>query len=166
MPVDRLPLRRQDGAIRAYAVVDRVDLELVSQFAWHYANGYAVHTSRKGGKRMTMYMHCLILGLGIGSVQEGDHLDLNRLNNRRSNLRVVTRAQNMQNRSAHRTSPFGDRTSRNRGVGWHKHLQRWRARATLDGITYELGYFDDEEEAASVVAEFRQAHMPFSVEGV
>ncbi len=39
-------------------------------------------------------------------------------------------------------------TSRYHGVSWSKYVRKWRAAIKADGVTHELGYFDDEVAAA------------------
>jgi hypothetical protein len=82
-----------------------------------------------------------------------DHIDGDRLNNRRSNLRLVTKAEQMQNvRARASTSPY-------RGVCWDGTYLKWLAQAQVARRNHFLGYFDDEEEAARVASAFRLAHM-------
>lgn len=83
-------------------LVDEADLKEVSQHKWYCKNGYAATTyHRKGSSRtdknrnVNVSMHRLLMGAEEG--QEVDHIDRNRLNNQRSNLRVVSRSQNLAN---------------------------------------------------------------------
>ena len=46
----------------------------------------------------------------------------------------------------------GKKTSRHRGVSWHKATQKWQARTEVGGESRSLGVFDDEDEAARVYA--------------
>jgi hypothetical protein len=71
-----------------------------------------------------------------------DHINGDTLDNRRSNLRVVTSAQNAAN-----SRPRGG-TSRYKGVAWNEEKQQWTSRLTAFGVRYFLGYFDNEDEAA------------------
>lgn len=64
-----------------------------------------------------------------------DHINRNTLDNRMSNLRVVSRSQNMLNLSGVR------------GVDRNKETGKWRARIFINGIEYHLGYFEHKEEA-------------------
>ncbi len=87
------------------AIVDDADFDLVAGTRWYGAPGantfYAVNRNvREHGKQTTLYMHRLILGLGrfVMGGPEVDHLNRNGLDNRRSNLRVVTHRENAQNR--------------------------------------------------------------------
>jgi len=130
----------RDGVAR----VDAADIAMVSGFAWHsFAIGrraYAYTTI--AGRRV--YMHHLILnrapkGRGGGDV---DHVNGDGLDNRRENLRVATRSQNMANGGQKGGS------SRFRGVSWSVGRRRWQVHIMVDRKSRYLGLFDDEEEAA------------------
>jgi hypothetical protein len=75
---------------------------------------------------------------------EVDHVNGDGLDNRRSNLRVCTHAENARNQSS-RTRMS---TSRFRGVVWAKDRRKWRAMIGDNGRTVHLGNFTDEIEAA------------------
>ena len=126
------------------ALVDEEDYERVSRYKWHWTEQgktkYAhTMTSRKSGKRTSIQMHRLILGIE----GEVDHVNRNGLDNRRENLRPATRNQQMQN-AAKRTT--GGTTSRFKGVCWW--AGKWQANINANGRQFYLGRFDDEEEAA------------------
>lgn len=164
--VGRVPLWGKGGALVGWATVELADLSLVTRSRWRrYGDGYAYRIIRVPGVgRRNQYMHHVVLGVPYGtSMQDGvrtevDHINRNRLDNRRSNLRIVTRAQNMQNRSKGTGT-----TSRFRGVSRHSQNGKWWvARGKKDGRTIYLGIYEDEEEAGRVAAEFRKQHHPFS----
>lgn len=82
-----------------YALVDVKDFEWLSQWKWFYANtniGYAI---RKYEDR-NLYMHRVIMNTPKG--MDTDHINGNGLDNRRSNLRVVTHYENLLNKKMHR----------------------------------------------------------------
>lgn len=81
---------------------------------------------------------------------EVDHIDGNPLNNRKSNLRCVTHAQNMQNRN----------NQEDRGVSFETKVGKWRARVK----NVFLGYYDTKEEALEVARKARAKLLPFSKE--
>ncbi len=120
------------------AIVDDADLPLVESYTWS-SQQVRHHWYAVSGRRR-IWMHRLILDAPQGL--QVDHIDGDGLNNQRSNLRLVTQAQNQQNRR----TPRG--TSRFKGVSWRKNQQRWRATIKLDGKTKELGNFQNETEAA------------------
>lgn len=147
-----IPLRARDGSIRAYALVDDADLEWAAWLWRLTSSGYARRC--EGGRYL--YLHRELLGLSPGDGLEGDHRNGDRLDNRRSNLRAVTRAQNSQNI---RRAPA---SSSHRGVSWNKAKGRWRAYVRLGGKLHHLGYFASEEDAAAGAAASRAEHMPYA----
>lgn len=146
-----------DGArLHGYTTVDAERFDEFNQWLWKLNKGsYASRYLKDGG---TVYMHREVLGLTPGDGLDADHINGDGLDNRRENLRPVTRAQNIQNRQA------GNRgaRSRYRGVGFCKKTGRWTANVTIDRQVHWLGRHDTEEEAAAAAAAFRARHMPFS----
>lgn len=130
------------------AVIDDEYYNLVNKHKWHLKRGdntfYAVtHSKDLNGKRITLYMHRLVLGI-IDSNIKVDHADGNGLNNREYNLRKCTNAQNLAN-SKSRKGSF----SKYKGVYWAKDRKKWMAEITKDYKKYKIGAFETEEEAAS-----------------
>jgi hypothetical protein len=74
-----------------------------------------------------------------------DHVNRDRLDNRRSNLRLVTVAQNTQNSGPKKTK---GRTSSFKGVCLDKQSGKWQAQIKVKGISKYLGQFYDEADAA------------------
>lgn len=72
-----------------------------------------------------------------------DHIDGDRSNNRIDNLRKATPTENAQNRSV-----SSKKLSDYKGVDFHKHCNKWRARIKTAIGTLHLGHFESEEEAA------------------
>lgn len=157
-----IPLRARDGTVKAFAMVDADDYDELSQDRWYlHSAGYAARSSGDGA-----LMHRHLLGLGRGrkdqvgkATLEGDHINRNRLDNQRANLRVCSRPENRQNTSATRNS-----RSKHRGVGLHKASGLWRAYGYLGGHHRSLGYFKTEEEAAEAARRWRAEHLPFATD--
>ena len=120
--------------------VSREDFNRVSSKTWHYDHGYAVHTTRRNGKPYKIYLHDLILPPPSG--YEVDHKDTNKLNNRRSNLRLATKSQNKMN-----TGPRSNNRSGYRGVSWDDHTGKWRARVRVGDKDISLGRFPSRSAA-------------------
>lgn len=161
----RIPLRARGGSVRAWALVDAADYDWLNQWRWSLGpNGYVIRgttgAGRRGGPRVRACyrMHREILGLKAGDPRQCDHLNGDPLDNRRTNLRIVTRAQQAQNRAANRGG-----TSRHRNVNWHRGRGKWQVQVMVSGVRYQLGYFDDEDEAGRVAAEFRAERMTHAV---
>ncbi len=121
----------------SYAYVDAADYEWLRQWKWHAYNGYAARYEK--GK--WVLMHRQIMQPPKGMVT--DHIDGNKANNCRFNLRVCTHQENMHNNRKHSNS-----SSRFKGVGYLKHYRKWYARVWFMGKWVWLGYFTEEVEAA------------------
>lgn len=123
-------------------VVDNEDFEPLNKYKWFLGTlGYACRTvRRKGIKSTTIYMHREILKTPDGYLS--DHIDGDKLNNRKSNLRVCTSQQNHFNQKKTRG------VSKYKGVHWNKRDARWIAKLKYNGKTISAGSFKSEEQAA------------------
>lgn len=127
-----------------YALVDDEDYAEVSRRRWAVQwNGYAARGALIDGRHTTIRMHRQILGLAIGDERQGDHINYDRLDNRRENLRIVTARENLTHR-------------RFVCVYWDKRNGNWRARATLNGRRQDLGRYENRDDALAAVAEARR----------
>jgi len=127
-----------------FAIVDDEDYERLNKHKW-YANKindiwYAVRNTRKNGKRMKVLMHREVLR--ITSTMEVDHIDHNGLNNHSNNLRKASHAQNSRNKRPRK------KTSRFKGVSWHKDRRKWRATIKVNYRSITIGCYTKEIEAA------------------
>jgi hypothetical protein len=121
-----------------YAYVDAADYEWLSQYCWYVqAGGYAARRE----KRKIIMMHRAIMQPPEGMVV--DHIDGNKANNCRFNLRICTPTDNQHNQAKRRGA-----SSRFKGVGYVKSRGKYRARFKYNGRPLWLGFFDDETEAA------------------
>lgn len=124
-------------------VVDDEDFDRLSQWRWHARkkrNGfYACRNSYDPATQKSdkVYMHHVLISVRKG--EQIDHRDGDTLNNQKSNLRRVTRAQNLQNVRVRRHSTTGFV-----GVHFDKNLGRFTARIKNS----HLGCYDTAEEAA------------------
>lgn len=141
------------------AIVDDDMYQTVNCHKWQYQQssqgrnvGYACRpTPRiKGAKRTRIYLHREILGVVNG--QQVDHINGDRLDCRKANLRLCTAAQNQMNRRFF----DGSKRSKHRGVVWYKLSNKWGARITLKGKECYLGQYEAEEDAAIVADVARQ----------
>jgi|tagenome__1003787_1003787.scaffolds.fasta_scaffold19015510_1 hypothetical protein len=127
-------------------VIDRVDLELVSQYNWYHDSGGYPHSTSKQDFRL----HNLLAGYGV------DHRNGNKLDNRRKNLRPATQAQNGQN----------VRTAKGayRGVYWDGRGEgAWYGQVKHQGKRYCTPRTQDREEARNAVVTLRAALLPYAV---
>jgi len=76
------------------------------------------------------------------SYNQIDHININSLDNRIENLRVVNNSENQRNKNKYNSS------SKYKGVCWHKPTNKWLASITTNVKKIHLGLFENEEEAA------------------
>jgi len=125
-----------------FAIVDTADYEWLNRYKWYTSKGHAgkCYAMCHSGRRRPVRMHRLIMKPPPGFVV--DHIDGNGLNNRRSNLRICTQAENLRN------SPGRSVSSRFKGVSFDRRRNKWAACISHDNRTIHIGHFDDEIEAA------------------
>jgi len=130
-----------------FAIVDDADFDWLNQWKWSAHKNrntfYAGRKIRVGLKRKLLLMHRLILGLDFGDERQGDHINMDGLDNRRKNLRIATNAQNRRNRGKQ-----ANNTSGYKGVTWRKQRKKWQAHIQVKGKVKHLGYFTDPVEAS------------------
>jgi hypothetical protein len=139
--------------------VDEEDMAFLASHKWRIGpQGYLVRTV-KGG---TVLFHREILGLSVGDGIVVDHIDGDRLNNRRSNLRLCTRAENTRNQrlSCKNTSGY-------KGVTFNKANGKWTSQIMLNKKRKHLGSFNTPQEAyAAYCAAATIHHKEFANFGV
>jgi hypothetical protein len=120
-----------------YAYVDAGDYEELNRRRWRVFNGYAGRSEK--GK--IVYMHRQIMQPPEGMIV--DHINRNRLDNTRGNMRNITRSENQAN--------MGKRAGTSsiyKNVVYVKDKGKWVARMVFMGLRISLGYHADEAEAA------------------
>ena len=126
-----------------FAIVDAENYEQLSKYRWYAVKSrrtyYAIRSVKRS--RVQIRMHRMLLNAPPGLLV--DHINNNGLDNRRSYLRLCTRAQNALNQRPRRGT-----SSRYKGVGWDKSKKKFRASITHHYKRIHLGYFDDEIDAA------------------
>lgn len=122
--------------------IDKEDLEKVINYCWridHY--GYVVANSRDGTNQI-IRIHRIIMDAPDDVVI--DHINWNKLDNRKSNLRLATKTQNninIKRKSNNRSGYTGVSVLRN---------GKFHAAISYKNIKYSLGNYDTIEEAARV----------------
>lgn len=142
------------------ALVDDEDYAFLSQWKWHETSGYAARWERQGSRRVSVKMHRQILNAPEG--MDVDHINGNRADNRRHNIRIVSTQVNMRNLKMNKRN-----TSGCQGVTFLKPKNKrcnglWIARIGKGMDRVYLGAFHtfDEAKAARTKAE---VELGFSV---
>lgn len=163
-------LNRNDGSILE-AIISTESFDIANSFegTWcptlnkfnntFYVRGNLQDINNKCGRK-TVMLHRWIMNPPEHLVV--DHINHVGLDNRLENLRIITVAQNAQNRKgAKRNSLSGIR-----GVSFYKPTGQWRVYITINGKNKFFGLYDDINEAAQVASEARAKYFPFSQEAL
>lgn len=156
--IERVPKKAPPGALyryipvgpKTYAIVDQEDYEWLNQWRWHIdAYGYAVRSQKP------RLMHRLIMGNPPGLTI--DHCKGDKLDNRRSKLRVCNHVENTRNMRIHRDNHSGFK-----GVAFKNDQPRkkpWAALIMVNRRTFHLGHYSTALEAASAYNEAAIKHF-------
>lgn len=119
-------------------IVDDDTLEEILNQKWCFLKaGYAVARI----KNQFVYLHRIITSAKPG--EHVDHVNGDKLDNRRANLRIATHKQNMANRKKQVNNRSGFKGVQRNGK------KGWMARLKTGGISYYLGTFKTPEDAAT-----------------
>jgi hypothetical protein len=128
-----------NGNLKNKVKIDVDDIEKVRPLKWCVGNhGYAENVKTK-----TLLHRIIIESIPVGL--EIDHINRDRLDNRKSNLRIVNRAQNAINSSLCSTNKTGFK-----GVCWVKRCNKYVVQLNKNGVRVYYGHFDDKVEAAKM----------------
>lgn len=128
-------------------MVDNEDYERLSKHRWSFRI-YAIRSIQKNGKQRVIYMHREVLGRRIKEGLYTDHINRNRLDNRKKNLRVVTYMQNNCN-----TTKKAKNKSGYKGVSWDKLLNKWRVQIGANKKNHYIGVFTSRLKAYKAYCE-------------
>lgn len=137
--------------------VDLEDVNLCKKYRWNVQKCYEQNFdtfyigASDSGKMISM--HRLLINAKKG--KHVDHIDGDKLNNRKSNLRECSRADNMKNRKLNYNNKSG-----HKGVFWYYYngVNKWKASITVDGKRIWLGSFERLEDAVRVRKEAEEKY--------
>ena len=146
----QIPLRGIKGA-GLFVIFDDEDYDLVMKFKWSLSRkGYAqARVPVKLAKQYPVkgiHMQRLLLWDKVNKGLIVDHINGNKLDNRKENLRLVTMSQSNMNRGRIHFERRQKMVSKYKGVFWDR--AKWRSSITVNGKKIYLGRFADEREAA------------------
>lgn len=133
--------------------VDDEDYEFLSQWNWQNSGGYVRRTEYRANKKLANGKHQSInevftMHRVINKTPDGfdtDHINGDKLDNQRANLRTATRSQN-----AHNAGKKNNGSKTLAGVSWRKDRSKWRSYICVDGKDIYLGSFNNQEDAHNI----------------
>lgn len=123
-----------------HALIDNDDYNNLSKHNWQYDGFYAGRNIKVGDKKTRLRMHVDIMNPPKGMVV--DHIDGNRLNNQRNNLRICTQSDNQK-----KMKLFSTNTSGIQGISWDSRRNKWFVQKCYNRKRYTIGRFDKKEDA-------------------
>jgi hypothetical protein len=129
------------GKKKGVALVSAEDYPILSKYKWHQSpQGYT--QSKING--ILMLMHRYIMKPNDNQVI--DHINRNKLDNRRENLRITNTKLNNENRSLRKSK----KTSKYRGVFFHKFIKKYQVVTKIGGKRWYLGSYKNEIKSAEI----------------
>lgn len=124
-------------------IIDMEDYPLVSQYKWTQTpRGYFVSAMGKRGGHT--FLHRLVMKhYDLKENEFIDHIDCDKTNCRKSNLRICKKTDNNRNILIQKNNQCGYK-----GVHWAKDRRKWRADITVNRQHIHIGSYDTAEEAA------------------
>lgn len=119
------------------------------KWCWRYNQAGYVHRGPIGkpGAKSAIWIHRVVLERvlqrNLLSTELVDHINGNKADNRRSNLRLATKSQNGMNMGGNMNT-----SSKYAGVSWMPSRGRYQVYISRDGERFPIGSCRDEEEAA------------------
>lgn len=125
---------------------DKIDYEWIKKYTWRINNRY-VCTGHSGENFLKMHNKIMenIIGQSLDEEIFVDHINRNKLDNRRNNLNISNKYGNNQNRGLFKNNKSGVK-----GVCFIKFMNKWNANIGHEGKSINLGYFDDFNEAVKI----------------
>jgi hypothetical protein len=137
----RIPLRNKYKIIVEYSIIDKDDYEKVMKNKWHLSHfGYAVGTV--SGKEIRLHHHIFRKPTDKNII---DHIDQDKLNNCKSNLREINKSEN-----CHNVSKNNNIITHSKYKGVTFSANKYRASITYNKKTIHLGSFESEEDAGII----------------
>ena len=144
-----IPLSGKRAAGRL-AIVDDADYGKLNKYSWSVmGKGYVRAGTSKNvnGKHVTISFNMSRVIMDPPKGMQVDHINGDKLDNRKCNLRVCTNAENCRNRSRYKGST---NVSGYKGVYWHKVNRKWVVMIKVNQKIHYLGSFRNKQTAANI----------------
>lgn len=146
-----IELYNRNCDIVGYSKIDIEDIEKVKEYKWGTNNTGYVSSTHKYGKKLMLnrfIVDCTDLSVVV------DHINHDKLDNRKENLRICTQQQNVMNSSISKLN-----TSGFKGVHFSKNTNKWCSRISFKGGRIVLGYYKDIKDAIKVRKEAEEKYF-------
>lgn len=135
----KIVLYNSKGIEVAETMIDLNDVEKCRNYKWFIDCGYVKMRVNK----KNYYLHSFLMNNKFNETNFTiDHINRDKLNNRKNNLRLATMQQNAVNKSITTRN-----TSGCTGVYWYEKYNRWTSQIRFNNGRFHLGYFDNKEDA-------------------
>jgi len=138
---------RDDRKGVSEVLIDEQDTDVAGPWKWRVTHNGYVYRNSWGAVQVKIYLHRAIMRVTHASREvEVDHINHDKLDNRRENLRLCTRSLNNAARLGNRKRKYSDY----RGVTYakSKKTKPWKAQIGYRGKNVNIGRYKTEEEAA------------------
>lgn len=134
---------------------DLEDYKKIKDYCWYEdKSGYILTNINNGTIKSVISLHRFVMGCTHGDGLYVDHINHDKLNCRKYNLRIVTNQQNSMN-----ACKRYDNTSGVTGVTFVKNRNKWNAQIMFNYKMINLGYFDTFEEAVKTRKEAEEKYF-------
>ena len=162
----KVAIRDRQNNVVAYSLVDLCDICKVGKATWllNRTTGYIYASVWAGvGKRKYPRLHQFVMGSGTKDIV--DHINHDKLDNRKDNLRLCTKSQN-----GHNSKPFrANNTSGFRGVSHRpkeRRRKKYQACLQVDGKTVGRARFMSFDEAVKQRLQWEKEYNPTGLHNV
>lgn len=139
------------------ALIDDEDLEIISFTKWKFDRYARANVWNKELKKYEQKsMHRVVMHAPKGF--DVDHINGDKLDNRKINLRICTRSENLHNFTKKARTPTGLR-----GAYKCPNSKRWFSAISIKGKVHRLGRFNTPEEAHSAYISAHKKYFPHIV---
>jgi len=130
-----------------FTIIDTNDYDRVSKYNWYAqksGKSYYALTTIKG---KSILLHNFIMGFTPTKFLTGDHINRDKLDNRKENLRTVNKTTQSINQGIRQNN-----TSGTTGLSYNKRDKCWVASYRIDKIQYHKSFYDGLESNGNEIA--------------
>lgn len=140
----KLYLYDKNNEVIGYSIIDTEDVEIVSKYKWHLANEYVITLVKDKNKVRTLFLNHLIMNFDKRKNKDlvCDHINRDRKDNRKENLRIVDFQTNGINKGTQ-----SNNTSGTPGISYSKERKKWESYIKIGYKKINLGRYKTKKEA-------------------